>query len=1671
MKKFKSEIAVFLIIVLLIGIVLPGGATVFAATPDYEENGDFNYDPLLGEAAQVDPDFTVEANGEQFAEGNIRFEITDSNGYTETDRLFIPEGESVPLGDGSTLTYRNGQFLLDDVPIASVNNTDNGYGTALQIDLSAPLPNGNFEEGAIGEGVTIPSWTINNQSIGPEGDTINQIWLGDLASKTQNRPYDAVVDNSDGTYTVTGPDIEYTYNTNVNYNDLASTNDLQNVEGFEAIFTSLDKYVQKVYDDVAHSGKALEIGFLSSLLASGDYAVKDGKIASSFGIEAISSSFQAKKGDKLSFDWKANDGGDDYEVYGFLVDLEGNHTEILYGRGSAQGWTTNSGEVPADGTYKFRFVAGSFNRTDGTTHGATLSIDNIRVVSSQVVEGVVNAIGQMVHYSNDTYSGNRPVYISVINGEGNPSKVVDPDATIHMSTKEEASDSLGNALTIEKPRNDTTIYDPAEKTIEGLTEPGTKVSVIVTDPSDNVVFNGLATVAEDGNWSIELENSLIIGEYNIEATASKGGSTSDPKTAKFTYVDKLELENYYNEVKDLVEADYQDGWDDDASDDDPEFAEALENAKKILEDITAPGQPNPHQAAINLALEELKNAKDALVRVSPEELSASFEHGYHEIMIEFDKDVTFNDPLTATNGFTVIVGEGEDVRELTVNDAVANGNQITLIVDEMLNSDEKVIIAYAEEVAKSNLIGAEAENPGPVRDFDEKFPATDDFGAALQMEGTTGITDDSTPLFYGTVDKEVDSVTLNITDLAGNPIKTGIPAVVDITDGTWTVTDAEWDELGGLEQGDYKVVVTAAKEGRNPVTKEEEITVVNKSNLQREYDEVDEFVEDDYRKGWADFEDARNYADEVLDNPIASQDDVDQALIDLEEARGALEKHPPVETNPANYEHGDNKITIEFDKNIALANSASPEEGFTVTVDETTINVIDAVANDNKVMLTVDQPLNSDTEEVRVMYTPNEENPNLFGAEENGAPDEPFDITATDEFGKGLQIIGTKGNTDDRTPSFNGEMHLDADNVILTIVDSKGNELVIEEMAAINGEGWILDDWTELNELLPGNYTVYVTAKDKDSGRTVAKSADFTVVDKTTLEEAVNSGKELVEDDHRANWGDFAKKLEKAIEVFNNPTASQDDVNTALDELESTRDELEKHPAVAEKATFHHGQNEITIVFDKNVLFTNDEIDPKEGFIVTVDGEKIDVIASQLVKTDTESKTNKVKLILSEGVALSSDALVQVHYNQEAAKSNLYGDEENGTAVVDFTFIAGDPFGQALQIDDPNGITNDLTPIIKGTAHDGTETATITISGPNGDEMVVEGVVLVINSDGTWEYNIEESLEPGKYKVEVTTSQAGRPDVTKDHYFTIVDKTELIATDDNITGENLVEGEYTENSWTQFEEALNHARDVIANPEAIQTEVEQANANLEQAYNALVYKQALEEEKKKSEGLEESHYSEASWGSYRDALEHAQDVLSNLKATQAEIDEAKIALAAARAALTVDKTLLDTEENKAQELNREDYSEASWETYQKAVKAAQVILNNPNATQAEIDAAKVALAKARLALKVDREALVKEESKSDKLTASDYSEESWNAFQKALEHAKAVLADENTTQAEVNGALSELNKAREALEKAEKDLPDTATDIFNWLLMGSAILIIGIILLMLQNRRGKVDIS
>ena len=128
---------------------------------------------------------------------------------------------------------------------------------------------------------------------------------------------------------------------------------------------------------------------------------------------------------------------------------------------------------------------------------------------------------------------------------------------------------------------------------------------------------------------------------------------------------------------------------------------------------------------------------------------------------------------------------------------------------------------------------------------------------------------------------------------------------------------------------------------------------------------------------------------------------------------------------------------------------------------------------------------------------------------------------------------------------------------------------------------------------------------------------------------------------------------------------------------------------------------------------------------------------------------------------------------------------------------------------------------------------------------------------------------------------------------------------------------------------------------------------------------ALEEALVKAEELTGEDYTEESWTALEEAVAAAEEVLKDPTATQSEIDEAAEALEEALAALEekpVDKSELEKAIDSAKSKKEKDYTKKSWAAMKAALKIAEKVYADGEATQEEVDAATDALNKAIKAL-------------------------------------------------------------------------------------------------------------
>ena len=250
------------------------------------------------------------------------------------------------------------------------------------------------------------------------------------------------------------------------------------------------------------------------------------------------------------------------------------------------------------------------------------------------------------------------------------------------------------------------------------------------------------------------------------------------------------------------------------------------------------------------------------------------------------------------------------------------------------------------------------------------------------------------------------------------------------------------------------------------------------------------------------------------------------------------------------------------------------------------------------------------------------------------------------------------------------------------------------------------------------------------------------------------------------------------------------------------------------------------------------------------------------------------------------------------------------------------------------------------------------------EAAVAEAEKVVADENAT-----QESVDAATTAVEEATkglTEKPAPEVNKDALKTAIETAK----------EALKEADkYTEESVKALEAAVAEAEKVVADENATQESVDAATTAVEEATRGLAEKPAVPEVNKDAlkaaiekaedvlENLEEDAYTPESVEALKGALETAKGVFDNTDAVQAEVDQAAEAIETAISGLTVkpapeaDKTALKAAlAEAAQKLeNAESFTEESVNALKEAMDLAQSVLDNPEANQAEADAATTAV--------------------------------------------------------------------------------------------------------------------
>lgn len=309
-------------------------------------------------------------------------------------------------------------------------------------------------------------------------------------------------------------------------------------------------------------------------------------------------------------------------------------------------------------------------------------------------------------------------------------------------------------------------------------------------------------------------------------------------------------------------------------------------------------------------------------------------------------------------------------------------------------------------------------------------------------------------------------------------------------------------------------------------------------------------------ESWTALQSKRTAAQNQLDNPQASQSDIDQALKALSEAYDDLQLQGSAFDN-AVLEKGasGSRIAITFDRGVTF--DGEMPAGFAVRVGNADVpidpsNIVVDPLDPTRVWIELPTNLDlTDIDQVGVSY--DGAAGSLKGL--NGGPVGSFAETADSGFGAGLTITHPDTVTGIvYDGSFAGMTEPGTESLTVVIRDAQGHIVTgAGGNAAIDP---ITGSWSFASEqqLPPGTYTLEVTAAK--NGQIAVKTRTFTVTDKTALQQrndqivGENLNGSLYEP---STWNELQNALNEAEQALNDKTATQSRIDAALNRLNAAR--------------------------------------------------------------------------------------------------------------------------------------------------------------------------------------------------------------------------------------------------------------------------------------------------------------------------------------------------------------------------------------------------------------------------------------------------------------------------------------------------------------------------------------
>ncbi len=1059
------------------------------------------------------------------------------------------------------------------------------------------------------------------------------------------------------------------------------------------------------------------------------------------------------------------------------------------------------------------------------------------------------------------------------------------------------------------------------------------------------------------------------------------------------------------------------------------FAEALEKANVVSQD------ENANQEAVDEALKELQDSIEGLELETDQEVAEVNKNALNAAIEEAETLLDEENKDKYTDGsFNDALAKLETAKGVSNNDAATQGEVDTALKDLQTSIEELVLEEGEEaEVNKEALVAA-IETADKLQESDytpESWNAlVTELDNAKSVQETNDATqetvDDAVEKLHAAIQgldlvtEETPEAIVNKDALISAIATAEVLVESDYTAGTWTALQTQLSTAKDVNDADDSTQETidqavqelhAAIQGLELAKAGTPSEDVDKSGLLTAINTAEALEAEAFTSAsWTALQTALETAKSVHGNEGATQEDIDGAIQSL---HGALEGLVAID-----------KLQASIDEATNLLENT--EVGFEAgQVSQEAYDALEAARNAAQDVLDQDSPTKSD-------------------------------------------VANAKTTLDDAIADFN--------DAIVGEDGGSGTDINTDDLkeAVEKAEGLLGND--ELDETIKGDLQEKVDDANKVLEKVENNDEDVTQEDVDNALENLNNEIEKAEEaiSPPADETDISaleNSIEQATNLLGNTDVGTGDGEVsqgAYDALEEARDAAQN--VIGKDNPTKKEVTDAKTTLDQAIADFNDAIVGKDGG----SGEEVDISelaeavgkAEELV--DSEELDEETKTELNNAIQNAKDVLEKVKNDEDVSQ------EDVNTALKDLN----DAIEKAEEVINPPAGEED-----KSALEDSIREATNLLGNTDvgtEDGDVSQGAYDALEAARNAAQGVLDQDSPTKS--DVANAKETLDDAIADFNDAIVGEDGDTDTEINTSvlaeaikqAKDLMEDNYTSDSWTNLQTAIENGESVLEKNAPTQAEVDEALTNLHQAIQNLelnpgegaIDKSALEAAINTANGLKEDEFTSASWANLQTALEVAEGVRANEEATQDEVDNAVKSLHEALENLDAinlpaeeaDKSALQDSINEATELLKTEVgsgegqvSEEAYDALEEARNTAQDVLKKDNLTTGEVADAKTVL---DVAIDDFNGAIVGEDGGSgeeadgteleaaiekaeDLLTNENVSGETKDTLQAKTDAATDIVkkleeGNDEITQEQVDKALEELDEAIDAAEEQAK---------------------------------------